>query len=70
MPHGKGKFTFCCNKIPLKISGKIVKYEGEFTNGKFDGKGTLICRGDVRFEGNFSKGMRHGEGIIYLQGLG
>ena len=51
----KGKLTF--------DNGKSI-YEGEFLNGKFDGKGTLLnSNGDI-YEGYFKNGLKEGEGLL------
>ena len=39
------------------------KYEGEFKNGKFNGKGTHTWADGGKFEGYFKNHKRHGEGI-------
>jgi hypothetical protein len=56
MPHGKG-----INKFD-----DSSKYEGEFVNGKPQGRGKftndLLC-----YEGIFQEGMFHGEGMIFYK---
>ena len=56
MPHGKGKKYY--------RNGKIL-YEGDFINGKFDGKGKYIYDDGEYYEGDFKKGLRNGEGTEY-----
>jgi hypothetical protein len=60
LPHGHGTLVNCCSKMPFKVNPKTLKYSGAFKNGQFEGRGSLICKDNVKFEGSFSKGMRHG----------
>ena len=55
-----------------RIKGKLIYdngnsiYEGEFLNGKFDGKGVLKnLKGDI-YEGSFKSGLKEGQGIFYF----
>ena len=58
------------NNSDIKLKGKLIYdngnyiYEGEFLNGKFDGKGILKnIKGDI-YEGSFKNGLKEGEGIF------
>ena len=37
-------------------------YEGEYKNGKFDGKGSFTFSDGRRYEGQFKNGEKHGKG--------
>ena len=54
--HGKG--------ILYDVNGS-VEYEGDFVNGKMEGKGKLIYGDGSYYEGQFSDNKRNGKGIIY-----
>ena len=56
IPNGKG--------IKYYKNGKI-QYEGDFINGKFEGKGKFIYDNGDYFIGNFKNGLRNGKGIVY-----
>lgn len=43
-------------------------YEGNFKNGKPDGKGTMDYGGGEKYIGNFSQGKEEGEGLLYKEG--
>ncbi len=46
------------------------KYEGEYLDGWFHGKGRFYYPTGVVYEGEFSKGEFHGEGVlIYPTGV-
>ena len=58
------------NNSDIKLKGKLIYdngnyiYEGEFLNGKFDGKGILKnLKGDI-YEGSFKNGLKEGQGIF------
>ncbi len=56
-------FSRCYAKIKLSDGGK---YDGEFNNGYFEGRGTYeYPNGDV-YEGYWNSGKYHGEGILTL----
>ena len=40
------------------------KYEGEFTNGKPNGKGTYTKANGVVYKGSLKNGVPHGEGTL------
>ena len=55
-----------------RYKGKLIYdngnyiYEGEFLNGKFDGKGILKNKkGDI-YEGSFKSGVKEGQGIFHF----
>ena len=39
-------------------------YEGEYKNGKFDGKGSFTFSDGRRYEGQFQNGEKHGKGTF------
>ena len=47
----------------LKIKKK--KYDGEFINDKFDGKGKYFCENGNYYIGSFSNGNKYGKGTLY-----
>ena len=55
-PNGKG--------IKYYSNGNIL-YEGNFINGKFDGKGKYYYDNGMYFIGEYKNGLRHGKGIQY-----
>ena len=59
MMEGKGIFTSSKN-----TDNQILKYEGDFKNGKFDGKGILVFHNGDLYDGGFSLGLMHGKGIL------
>lgn len=40
-------------------------YPGKMTNGKLEGRGTLVYENGERYEGEFCQGMKHGKGKYY-----
>lgn len=61
--HGKGR---AYKKSDEQLT---IVYEGEFVNGKFQGKGIYFDeQGEIDYEGEFLNGMRHGQGILYENG--
>lgn len=50
--EGKGSYTF----------NKIFKYQGEWQDNVFSGKGKLYKHGIIFFDGSFLKGLKHGYG--------
>ena len=42
------------------------RYEGEWKNGKIEGKGIYCRNNGDRYEGDFKNGKREGKGILYL----
>ena len=52
-----GKLTWIIEKLKFE-------YVGEFRNGKFEGKGTLIS-GEGKYVGQFKNGSRSGKGKLY-----
>lgn len=55
--NGKAKFT---NKM------MDTKYEGDFVNGKYHGKGKLVWENVLTYEGDFVNGQRTGKGVEIL----
>ena len=47
--------------------GQLI-YEGEFMNGKRDGKGKEYNNGELIYEGEYIKGVREGKGKEYNNG--
>ena len=60
-PHGEGKMYF--------ESGNL-KYQGNFSNGKYDGAGTLYNQENKIYQGNFKEGSKHGQGTSYYENSG
>ena len=56
LPNGKG--------IKYNKDGTIL-YEGDFVNGRFEGKGRYNYPNGRFFIGEYKKGLRNGKGIIY-----
>ena len=54
-PAAEGNFVFRVQKFP---NGAI--YEGEWRNGKKDGRGTYTFGDGSKFEGEFAGGMKQG----------
>lgn len=42
-----------------------TRYEGEFVNGKMDGKGIKHWPNGDRYEGLFQNDLQHGPGMFY-----
>ena len=42
-----------------------IKYDGEFVNDKFEGKGKYIWEDGNYYIGQFKNGLSHGKGIEY-----
>ena len=58
LPNGKGtKYNF---------NGKIL-YEGNFTNGKFEGDGKYFFENGDFFIGQYKNGLRNGKGTFYYK---
>ena len=55
--HGKGKEYYKDGRI---------KYEGDFANDKFEGKGKYIYDNGNYYIGEFKNGLSHGRGILYF----
>ena len=55
-------FQFVRGKVFDK-NGKLV-FEGEYKNGKRDGKGVYNYEGGEKFEGTFVNGLREGQGVF------
>ena len=68
-PNGIGIMT-CANYEFANLQSKELqwtKYEGEFTNGYFNGKGKLyLSNGDI-FYGQFAEGSISGNGLVKNQ---
>ena len=58
LPNGKG--------IKYYPNGSIL-YEGDFINGKFEGKGKYIYDDGDYFIGQYKNGLRNGKGTIYYK---
>ena len=52
--------TLINHKTEIYLYGK---YEGDFKNGKKDGKGTMTYKNEYIYEGNWKDGKRDGKGI-------
>ena len=59
-------YRYTTNNLGFKTSKKILKYEGEYLNGKKHGKGKEFSKeGILEYEGEFMNGKRHGQGKLY-----
>lgn len=56
-PHGTGRMDYADNDMD------IIYYQGEWANGKHQGKGKKVWMDDMWYEGEFKNGMMHGQGI-------
>lgn len=61
----KGQFEGW-GKLSLNTS-KFVEYSGEFRNGAFDGRGTLVFRNGDKFIGEIVENRVNGEGTLHKQ---
>ena len=53
------------NGVGAFIAPKIAKYEGDFSNGKMDGRGVFHSLGDdSKYDGYWKNGERNGYGVI------
>ena len=52
IPHGEGKMTY-----PIGQGYDYIRYVGSWKNGKWDGRGTLTCRGGQAYIGDFEDGQ-------------
>lgn len=57
-PHGKGKITFASDDYRNY-------YEGEWSNGIRDGKGTMVWKKGDKYVGNWKEGAFNGYGTYY-----
>ena len=49
-------------------SSKIYKYEGEFKENKFNGKGKLTYEKEkIKYEGDFINGVKEGNGTMVFR---
>jgi len=51
----------------ILTSSLILRYEGDFVDGKMTGKGTYYWQDGDRYEGDFVDGVRTGKGTYYWQ---
>ena len=56
-----GKKTF------VNVDNLRGYYIGDFKNGKFDGRGTLMFRGGYVYQGEFKNGSRNGFGAAFVK---
>jgi hypothetical protein len=59
-PHGLGRMDYADN------DDDILHYEGEWVNGKHQGRGKKLWRDNLWYEGEWYEGMMHGEGICHM----
>jgi hypothetical protein len=59
VPHGRGKLTYYPGEVRKK-------YEGQWENGQFHGRGILKFSNGDQFEGQWENGLQHGEGLRTL----
>ena len=43
----------------------IIRYEGEFLNGKYEGNGQLTLENGTSYKGSFKNGVKIGKGYFY-----
>jgi hypothetical protein len=75
--HGKGTYDYKLSKYKnMTLEG--AKYEGDWVNGKREGKGVMIYgkphyknqNGQTKYDGEWKNDKQHGKGIMYyLNGL-
>ncbi len=56
-PHGRGVLTY----YPASYR---LRYEGQWKEGEFDGKGLLIHANGDEYEGEWKNGLAHGHGVF------
>ena len=65
-PNGDSATNYCADGGRLDGPGEVVvaqcKYEGTWTNGKLNGKGTVKLPSGATYEGNFKGSQRDGQG--------
>jgi hypothetical protein len=59
-PHGTGRMDYADN------DDDILCYEGEWVNGRHQGKGKKVWMDDMWYEGDWYNGMMHGQGICHM----
>jgi hypothetical protein len=59
-PHGAGRMDYADN------DDDILSYEGEWVEGKHQGKGKKVWMDHVWYQGNWYEGMMHGQGVYQL----
>ena len=52
-------------KREKNLKDKIEKYDGEWKNDKYEGKGIYYYKNGDRYEGDWKNGKREGKGIYY-----
>ena len=60
---GKGVF-FKRHPLSLENYSLVERYEGEFKQGQYHGKGRYIFEDGETYEGNWKMGKKHGRGVI------
>ena len=65
----KFKFIFSIFLLSIYITGcsTPASYEGEYRNGKYHGKGSIVYGNGDQYEGNFQYGQRHGYGTYFYE---
>lgn len=58
--HGNGVMNYNGKDM---VDG-VIRYDGEWVKGKWNGKGTLIFQSDDKYIGEFKDGKIHGKGTI------
>jgi hypothetical protein len=51
-----------------KLTSDTYSYSGQFKNGLYHGKGTLILKDEFTYQGEFSEGKFEGQGTISFEG--
>lgn len=62
LPNGIGQFVFC-------YQNTLMKFNGNISEGRFNGKGQLIIQGIASYESRFKDGFAEGEGTLKAQFL-
>ncbi|CAJ1422410.1 unnamed protein product, partial [Effrenium voratum] len=64
VPHGYGKMVQYDHQDGKKVEGKwLARYEGEWKDGKFHGKGLYETADGLKYTGQFANNLRDGDGI-------
>ena len=51
----------------MYYKNRIIKYEGDFINNKYEGKGKYIFKDGEYYIGEWKSGLKNGKGIIYFK---
>ena len=45
---------------------EVIKYDGNWKEGKWEGSGKFYEQGSLKYDGSFKVGKKSGKGILYL----